>query len=42
VAKQTETKQTNKQILGIHHITAIAGDRKPTSISTRACWGYVW
>jgi catechol 2,3-dioxygenase-like lactoylglutathione lyase family enzyme len=26
VTKQTETKQTNKQILGIHHITAIAGD----------------
>jgi hypothetical protein len=39
VAKQTETKQTNKQILGIHHIP---GDRKPTSISTPACWGYVW
>jgi glyoxalase family protein len=26
VTKQTETKQTNNQILGIHHITAIAGD----------------
>ena len=26
MTKQTETKQTNKQILGIHHITAIAGD----------------